>query len=74
MGYIEVGKDTGRVNDHGLIGEGSKVIVEDLDGFGMESGGKAWGLEIFGHGSPAWGSFFTLAAKRLNGSGKASGL
>ena len=64
------GETLGRITDHGLIGycmtglwEGSRIIVWDLDGFGMESGARPGGLKIFGHRPLAWGSFFTLAAK-----------
>ena len=66
LGWVTLGlgETLGKINDHGLIGncmqgsgEGYRVIVEDLDGFRMESGARSRGLEIFGHGPDAWGRF-----------------
>ena len=45
--------------------EGARVIVGDLDGYGVESGARRGGLDIFSHGSLAWGSFFSLTVKGL---------
>ena len=45
--------------------EGARVIVGDLDRYGMESGARPGGLGIFSHRPLAWLSFFTLAVKGL---------
>ena len=62
LGYFGLVKTLGRENYHGLIGncmEGSRVIVGDLDGFGMESKGQGLGESSFWSWVPGLGEFFS---------------